>query len=82
LGVNVDIPRTTGARIRTQPSDVTVDVAGMFTWREPGVVVVMVDIRVDVRVGTVGNGMLGCLASDVPNEKPRTKTKDGKATDF
>ena len=77
MGVNVDIPRTTGARIRMQPSDVTVDVAGMS-----GVVVVMVDIRVDIRVGTIGNGMLGCLASDVPNEKPRTKTKDGKATDF
>lgn len=77
MGVNVDIPRTTGARIRMQTSDVTVGVARMS-----GVVVVMVDIRVDIRVGTIGNGMLGCLASDVPNEKPRTKTKDGKATDF
>jgi len=58
-GVHVDVPGTAGARIGTQPSNITVNVAGMFTWRGPCVVV----IGVDVRIRAVRNGMLGSLVS-------------------
>jgi len=58
-----------------QTSDVTVGVARM----SGVVVVVMVDIRVDIRVGTIGNGMLGCLASDVPNEKTKNENERRKS---
>ena len=58
-----------------QTSDVTVGVARM----SGVVVVVMVDIRVDIRVGTIRNGMLGCLASDVPNEKTKNENERRKS---